>query len=221
MNKHLTMAWMCLTVLALPVLADDVAPPPWSGGAPGSLFAEWDTWGGHPGLMAPDQWFHNIPHTVTAPVATGPHATSRPSVGEPNERFDVMEVTAHDGLMFHLDNWDQRNPEKLIRIQITYRSGGGEPIGFNVWPSLDPVGEGLFIPAVPFLIDPRDLQGEWLTGVYDFTMVPNPEAETIGLKFSDYPVFVDQVVIDTICVPEPASIALLAMGGLALLRKRE
>jgi len=31
---------------------------------------------------------------------------------------------------------------------------------------------------------------------------------------------VDQVVIDTICAPEPASLGLLLIGGAALLRRR-
>jgi hypothetical protein len=31
---------------------------------------------------------------------------------------------------------------------------------------------------------------------------------------------VDQIVVDTICVPEPATLALLALVGLAALRRR-
>ena len=33
-------------------------------------------------------------------------------------------------------------------------------------------------------------------------------------------VFVDQLVVDTICIPEPATMSLLALGGLALLRRK-
>ena len=32
--------------------------------------------------------------------------------------------------------------------------------------------------------------------------------------------FVDQIVIDTICIPEPVTVCLLGLGALALLRKR-
>jgi hypothetical protein len=67
----------------------------------------------------------------------------------------------------------------------------------------------------------------WRTDAYEFIIEPNPRWEKIGLKFRRMGVegpfevgaYIDQVVIDTIC-PEPASLALLAFGGLALLRRR-
>ena len=219
MNKHLTIAWLCLTVLAFPVLADDVAAPPWRG-PPGTLFAEWDTWTGHPVLIDTDQWDHNIPDEISQPFAKASDAAIlHPTFGHSSTRTNVMEVIADDDLMFYLDNWDAPNPEKMVRVQVTYHSSaGGFPVAFNVWPTGKPTGEPQYIDAVPVLIDDSD--PEWFTGVYDFTLQPNPPAEVIGLKFSQYSAFVDQVVIDTYCVPEPASIALLAMGGLAMFIRR-
>ena len=46
---------------------------------------------------------------------------------------------------------------------------------------------------------------------------PNPAFEIVRI---DGAVMVDEIVIDTICIPEPASLALLGLGGLALMRRR-
>ena len=57
--------------------------------------------------------------------------------------------------------------------------------------------------------------------------VPNPSEEWFALYARDdsgstpwYPTYIDQVVIDTWCVPEPTSLALLSIGGLAMMRGR-
>ena len=61
----------------------------------------------------------------------------------------------------------------------------------------------------------------WYTILYSFTIEPNPIFEDIYIKFSSYPAYVDQVVIDTHCVPEPTTILLIAGGIVGLvLRKR-
>ena len=44
--------------------------------------------------------------------------------------------------------------------------------------------------------------------------------ETIILPFYDSGADIDYATIDTICVPEPATLCLLAFGGLALLKKK-
>ena len=219
MTKHLTIAWLCVTVLALPALADDVDPPPWRG-ATGWVGATWDTWEGNPGPMFPDGWEHNIPGGVGEPYAHAADAGYLAFFGGEIRRADVLQAPADDALLFFLDNWDEPNPEKKVRVQITYHSDGGQPLAFNVWPTAEPAGTPQYIPAVPTAIHPRDAFGEWFTGVYDFSLFPNPPAEVIGLKFDSYPAFVDQVVIETICVPEPASMALLAAGGLAMFVRR-
>jgi len=65
----------------------------------------------------------------------------------------------------------------------------------------------------------------WVTAAYEFTIEPNPLWEEIYLKFEFSPnptpaAYVDQVVIDTWCIPEPATLGLLFVGGLALVRRR-
>lgn len=71
--------------------------------------------------------------------------------------------------------------------------------------------------AVPTVTSPPDANG-WVTSAYDFQFQPNPWNEKIELKFNDT-AFIDQVVIDTICIPEPATL-LLGLGCLVLARGR-
>jgi hypothetical protein len=59
--------------------------------------------------------------------------------------------------------------------------------------------------------------GTWWHSTYVIHIEPNPELEIVKI---DGTLMVDELVIDTICAPEPASLALLAFGGLALLRRR-
>ena len=51
---------------------------------------------------------------------------------------------------------------------------------------------------------------------------PNPAEETIFIHMLNSGAIVDYITVDTLCVPEPTTICLLGLGGLALLyRKRQ
>ncbi len=209
-----------LIFLSSAALADDLFGPDWAE-EPGSQFWEWDTWEGFPGPMSPDGG-HSIPLPGVPDVAppwasTGENdATLYPQM---LDRDWVVQVEIDDDLIFHLDNYDIANEQKLVRVQITYWSQAGtpgSPSGFNVWTDQ---GGPVFFPAVE--AESYYHTDGWVTKAYDFTLEPNPEWEDIGLKFNNYPEYVDQVVIDTWCVPEPATLGLMLVGSLALLRRRK
>ncbi len=61
-------------------------------------------------------------------------------------------------------------------------------------------------------------ENEWHHSTYELTIEPNPDKEWISIKGN---ILVDYLAIDTICVPEPATIAILAIGGLFALRSRK
>jgi len=57
----------------------------------------------------------------------------------------------------------------------------------------------------------------WYQSIYLFEIKPNPLFENIYISGS---IMVDQVIIDTICIPEPVTIALLGFGSLILIRRK-
>ena len=59
--------------------------------------------------------------------------------------------------------------------------------------------------------------GDWILSTYQIVIRPNPPEEWIAIKGD---ILVDKLDIKTECIPEPATIGLLGLGGLALLRIR-
>lgn len=219
MNGKVRKLSVVLTVLLLagPVVADDIFAPTWRG-TENTLTAEWDTWKGTDG--APDWWTCN-PATLDYEPCVEYNVLLEEYMG----RNDVVAAGYDDDILFELDNYNNDNPEKWIRIQITYYHDGtgeqGLPIAIDLW--TDEVdNEYIQISSVEWYEHEGELGAltGWITEAYDIIIYPNPDWEEIGLKFDVYPAYVDQVVIDTKCVPEPMTLSLLAIGGLALIRRR-
>ncbi len=57
----------------------------------------------------------------------------------------------------------------------------------------------------------------WMQTSFDITIWPNPIEEWFAIKGD---IMVDELSINTECIPEPTTIALLGLGALTLLRKR-
>jgi hypothetical protein len=60
----------------------------------------------------------------------------------------------------------------------------------------------------------------WRTLVFGLRIYPNPESETIGFTLLNSGANVDYITVDTICIPEPATLAILGLGAL-LCRKHK
>ena len=123
-------------------------------------------------------------------------------------------------------NWVDNEPLKKLRIQITYRGDFAPTIpeitGFVYYedgpnripyPHPDPgslVLPGQFVEHV-----------DWAAGQFyeDWIIEPNPDWEQIVVAVP-MGTIVDQIVIDSISIPEPATLAVLGLGAVGLLRKR-
>jgi len=213
---------MAVLVLAAGIgWADDYWVPDWRGEA-GTTWAVWDNWIAYPDLMPPDA-------SSAHPGGLAPsHATADPdsaflmeswtdSLGE--NRWNVLHIIGDDELSFHLDNYDQDRPEKLVRIQITYDSDHAHPSAFNLAVGYQ---SAILEPHIPANLLAVTEPPGWVTAAHEFTIAPNPMWEEIYLKFDwdqapGSSAYVDQVVIDTWCVPEPVTAFLLAAGAPCLL----
>jgi len=107
------------------------------------------------------------------------------------------------------------NPYKEITIDLTWAPGGADP-----WlPDQPLVG----VSAIPMdrmtmsVVNDPIVGTIWTQSIYSIVIWPNPREEWIAIKGD---ILVDKLDIKTTCVPEPATMGLLSLGGLALLRSR-
>jgi len=124
-----------------------------------------------------------------------------------------------------IPNYPVLNPYKKITINLIWAPGGVDPfmpdqplvgvVGLDVPDDAVPVDEPV-MEIVSIINDP--LAGTpWVASIYEIIIRPNPPREWIAIKGD---ILVDELGIRTECVPEPATIGLLGLGGLALLRAR-
>jgi hypothetical protein len=179
-------------------LSDDISQPPWRGND-ASTFQEWD---------------FSDSNTVPSPVTN----TLYNPYGEPllrvNTSYAWLDIAdQRTGIWplsgeidVYIPNYPPEQPEKWIWLQLTWKSEDLCP---------DP-----FLPSEPVLgVVPFEsmemnktvvnLDLGWKHTTFKIGLYPNPPEEWISIKGD---ILVDQLVIDTICVPEPATIVLLGTG---------
>ena len=214
--------FVALVFFVTPALADDFAPPPYRG-LPLSYTAEWDqftngTFG--TGIYTdaesftddsdPGTYLYNGFGTHLDFDATPGWALTPPGGG------GFHNPTAAATFQASVVNWVDLWPEKLLRVQVTFTDalGNGAPSiigveGYGPVSGGDPHTE-LFAGHVDFG------PGQWYE---DWIILPNPDWEAIEFALPQGTV-VEQIVIDSVS-PEPATMALLALGAVSLLRRRK
>jgi len=205
--KVITCVMIGLFLAALPAIADDIQPPWWRGQI-STTSQMWE-------FLSPGQ---PTPPDGPAPGGQPPLAgtmtyveggTWQPTYGGRGGVWYVPEPGAG-----YMDVWvTNHNPPnlvKMVQVQITWTAEGTTAgpwiYGIDPPPSLPPT----VLAEVP-------LEGAWKETTFYFEIRPNPAQEQF---FIGGGIMVDELVVDTWCIPEPATLSLLALGGLAAIRRR-
>ncbi len=104
--------------------------------------------------------------------------------------------------------------QKIIRVQMTWLGKGGIPQVEARAVSPDTI-PGITVSewVAGTLIKEESLAEGWMHGTYEVIVRPNPQQEIIHI-FG--PIYIDDLIIDTVCIPEPATWGLLGIGSLML-----
>ena len=121
-------------------------------------------------------------------------------------------------LLLDIPNTDNTVPDswKEVWLQITYYDPSGA--GGDLPVVVEPIYESLVRLAR------ETLDTNFYRDTYEIIIRPNPIGETIKLSPIQCQLYVDAITVDTLCVPEPSALALLAAGivglGLVFLKRR-
>ena len=207
-----TLALLSLLAASGAAMADDLTPPPWRF-QPQTTVQHWDFSAG-PGGGAPDALpLNNIYGTPNFVPTTGTNWLTTF-----NGRNNVWALGGGGSLNFDIPNDGDPNDTKFLWLQITYFSlAPTPPPGVVIGSS-----SGLFTQiGGPFN---TALPGGWVHQLTQWQITPCPlfERVTIFPGLVGAQSFIDQVVVDTQCVPTPTpgTASLAAVGGLLAFRRR-
>jgi hypothetical protein len=196
-------------VAAGPALADDLLPPDWRG-APSSTLQIWE--------------FPTDDNPVEPDVSANPFGTALATIyGEfefPNrDTFWIAEDYGHVGVWniggsigLEIPNDPEPRAQKLIRLQLTY-DGGPPP---EPAPRIDVVAAAGGVVTDFQLVEQIILDDVYVHDTYDIVLEPNPNSETIWVLPRYCQIYIDQIVVDTLCVPEPSTLVSLIAGAMGV-----
>lgn len=116
-----------------------------------------------------------------------------------------------DNIIIEVDNNPVANPYKEVWLQITYAAA--------TIPDILIIPEGGSSYEIMRPIDVIDLGNGYYHATFQTFLQPNPSFEIALIQPSECVLYVDDITLETICVPEPATMALLSVGLLLLKKK--
>ena len=201
--------------LAGPAMGEDLWDPPWDLSLPNQTEQAWE--------CREDPVFTGEPIWPTPPYNNPygePYLTFQcdveiehiPGPHDPATVIPTWHVSGPGGIDITIENNPDPNMYKLIFWQIT---SDKSPTPTGDPPTTTPPGTSLPAPY-PHTQWPVD---NWYTYNGLLKITPNPEREVIHFELAES-TNIEEIVINTICVPEPATMGLLVLGAASLVRRR-
>ena len=200
-------------VSASGALADDLLPPTWRGDptveGDGKTLQIWEfDESGSPGVpIAPEVDLNEYGDPTATVWGCMPY-----SMYKSTDLGEIGVWKTEDFIELYIPNAPESNPEKKVRLQLTWWADG-EPDIYVV-----PNG-ALVTETVPVTVGTL-LPTGYYHSVIDYTIAPNPVEERFFIVPRNCTLYVSEIVVDTWCVPEPASMALMGIAGLAVVIRR-
>lgn len=210
-SKRIGGLLLAAAVIAPVAAAHDLTPPPWRGD-PGSTFQHW-MFNQPPNPAGP-----TLPDQLQQVPGLGQPSYMEPGPFQWHPTFmgmgGVLSVPGGGVVRFFIPNFEEPPPHfKKIRVQLTWFTGNPNTI------VIPPGG-----PAIGGTVSTQPIPGTaWNHSTVDFMLDGCPPYEFVAIRnLTSDKVFLDQVVIDTICtpVPEPATMAALGIGAFAFIRRK-
>jgi len=185
--------------------ADDLIQPPWRG-SDGTTYEQWT--------------FDDAANPATPEIMDNPYGSALATIVK-MEHSDgwYANVLGRDGvwgdlesMTLDIDNREDPLAYKEIWIQITYY------LAPNNEPTVTVPG-ALYLGGETRQLEPY-IPGSWYLQQSKWRIEPNPDHEVIEITTGPMGMTIDQIVVDTICTPEPATMGLFALAGLGLLVRR-
>lgn len=206
--KQAILVCAVLCIAAGPVVARDVVPLPWDPTIPTNTSQAWEFTVDPPGPPTVVSNPYGPPIMLVEGETTWPYEMAGPD----GLVINVLHFGETGGsITITIPNSPQPNLVKFVQYQVTSDKGmNGPPMS-----------------APPGTIDPSTFgntqwpNGTWYTYSGVIAIPGNPPTETITFNF--YPnTNIEEIVIKTVCVPEPATMGLLAAGlaGVVIRRRR-
>ena len=198
MKKLIAITTAAILGAASAGFADDLNPPPWRQ-SEATTYQRWD-------FSTPDNM--PVPDSVY-----NPYGTPALRVKTDYQWSDGVWPLSGE-IDVYIPNYPPERPEKWIWLQLTWKP---EDLCPDPFLPDEPIVGVVPFDSMEMSKTQLNLDDGWKHTTFKINLYPNPSEEWISIKGD---IKVDQVVIDTRCIPEPATLALLGAGALMVVARR-